>query len=692
VSDHNNRPHTIIYQAAKLGDISYLLRDIEMALQLDAQGVLVGRLFGNSSGALVALAHGIVLAARAASNRFTPQASQALVDFESFFRTAKGRHLRRVNWRGMLYGFFCLDPLKRWLTERLKTYTGQDDVSGFTLADLVSAGASPSVYLCAGDKDGYPVFFGPPDQRLQATYHNCTTRIEDAPVVDACLAALSTMLSTDAYQVNGSYYKDSRPAFPDISAIVLDMEEQATDGDPPPIVKSAPYTPLLDWSGNTITQPFIMHSWHERNQVDLTTHYNDLFYRYLELKTQVKELLAHLKASGLGNLAQEHFEDRQDPDRPRVVHTDIPYVGSTEASTNMRQSVANKAQLMREFREMGGPQLDHFDFTQPFNVVYGAGGFSGILAGLVMTQFVDERGGNVQRVFGCSAGVLNGLFHGIVLGARLHPDLYTQDALDGLEHLETFFEGLEPRKLFQVNRTPRALARALVNWGPFREQLCGYIERWTGRSDADQVTFEDIRIPFYVTVARGSDGHVDFLGVPDDLEIRFAGRTIRPLNCIIVDAIIGGMAQPFYVTPPVIHGETYFDGGGAFYDVSLFAAAMEPRAVSLLSMHFAEPPNHSYGFDERPNLVRVIFDTHNFTFPEERRRMRKIVDLFYDYEAYRLRAAYLVGTLERIGSGEELADFCLSSHDLEKNWWRDWALEPVGVWPPAEGQLGTATN
>jgi hypothetical protein len=109
-------------------------------------------------------------------------------------------------------------------------------------------------------------------------------------------------------------------------------------------------------------------------------------------------------------------------------------------------------------------------------------------------------------------------------------------------------------------------------------------------------------------------------------------------------------------------------------------------------MHFAEPPNHSYGFDERPNLVRIIFDTHNFTFPEERRRMRKIVDLFYDYEAYRRQVAHLVGALEETGRGEELAGFGLGSHDLEKNWWRDWAPEPVEVWPPADDQLGAGTD
>ena len=639
------RPYSVIYQSAKLGDVPYLLKDFEMARQLDAERVPIGRLYGNSSGALAALAHGLVVTARARPDRFSPQAQNALTDFESFFRTAKSRDIRRINWRGIQYGIYNLDPLKRWLTERLKAYTGLLDVSGFTFTDLCVP-----VYVCVQDKDGFPVFFGPPDISLRAVYHSCSTRIENAPVLDACLAGLCTMLSTDAYPVNspkgasgGHYYKDSRPAFPDISAYVLDMEAS----DPRPIVKNAPYTPLRPWRGNALTQPFIMHSWHERNQADLAAHYYDLLHRRRMLEAQAKALLADLKEHGLGDLAQAHFADWRDPDCPRVLHTDIPYVGSTEASTNMRQSVAGKAQLMQQFREIGGPQLDGFDFSQPFNVIYGAGGFSGILAGLVMTRYVDERAGNVRRIFGCSAGVLNGLFHGVVVGARRHPELYTADALDGLKHLETFFEALEPKKLFRANKTPRSLARAIANWGPLREQLCRYIQRWTGRTNGAQVTFEDIQLPFYACGARGSDGTLDFFGMPDDLEMRFAGRSVRPINCRIVDAIVGGMAQPFYITPPVIHGETTFDGGAAFYDISLFAAAMERQPISQLDMHFAEPPNHSYGFGERLNLVRILFDTHNFTLPEDRRRMRATVSLFYDTVALRRRVAHLVDVIEQ---------------------------------------------
>ncbi len=52
-----SKSYTIIYQAAKLGDMPYLLRDFELARQLEAGGTPIGRVYGNSSGALVALAH-----------------------------------------------------------------------------------------------------------------------------------------------------------------------------------------------------------------------------------------------------------------------------------------------------------------------------------------------------------------------------------------------------------------------------------------------------------------------------------------------------------------------------------------------------------------------------------------------------------------------------------------------------------
>jgi hypothetical protein len=58
----------------------------------------------------------------------------------------------------------------------------------------------------------------------------------------------------------------------------------------------------------------------------------------------------------------------------------------------------------------------------------------------------------------------------------------------------------------------------------------------------------------------------------------------------------------------------------------------------LLNIHLDEPEGHSYRLPPRPNLIRIVFDTHNYTFPEERRRMRFLTHLLFDH--YRLRAAY----------------------------------------------------
>jgi predicted acylesterase/phospholipase RssA len=598
---------SIIYQAAKLGDLPQLRQDFAFAQELDARGTAPGRLYGNSSGALVALAHGIALAARSNPAMFTPQATHALSDFAAFFQGVRGGQIRRINWRGLQYGIYNLRPLHAWLRDRLTAYTGRSDIM---LSEL-----GVSVYLCTQDRDGFPVFFGPPAPGLEAIYHNCRTRVEDAPAADACIAALCTMLSTEPGLVNGHYYKDGRPAFPDISGMVLDMEA----ADPRPLIKSVPYVPLPTWPSNALTQPFIMHRWQEQNQAALTGCYNDLLLKHRELLAAQQKTALPAEAPAVP--------------APRVRHVDIPYIGSTELGTNMRQNQANKAALMEQFRDLGAPQLDGFDFARPFNLIYGAGGFSGLLGGLVMSRLVDARQANISRVYGCSAGVLNGLFHAVVLGARRHPELYTDRALHALDDLEGFFQRISPGILYRINKTPRSLYRALVNFGPLRRELARYLEAWTGLPHGESITFQDIRLPFRAAGARGSDGYLDIFGMPDGLEMRFAGRTIRPINCAIVDAVVGGMAQPFYITPPVIQGETYYDGGAAFYDIGYFAAALDPAPISLLNMHFCEPPSKSYGFDERPTLGRIAFDTHNFTFPEERRRMRRLVDLFYEHQA-----------------------------------------------------------
>ena len=279
-----------------------------------------------------------------------------------------------------------------------------------------------------------------------------------------------------------------------------------------------------------------MHRWHERNQEELTGYYDDLLLRH-------RQALAARRARAAPAGARRRW----------CATWTIPYVGSTELGTNMRREPGPQGGAHRaSSRPWARRSWTGFDFSRPFNLIYGAGGFSGLLAGLVMSRLIDERQANIQRIYGCSAGVLNGLFHAVVLGARRRPDLYTAEAANGLADLEEFFQRISPSLLYSVNKTPRSLYRALVNFGPLRRELARYLERWTGRPHGEAITFQDIELPFYAAGARGSDGYLDIFGMPDGLEMEFAGRTLRPINCPIVDAIVGGMAQPFYITPPVI--------------------------------------------------------------------------------------------------------------------------------------------
>jgi hypothetical protein len=78
------------------------------------------------------------------------------------------------------------------------------------------------------------------------------------------------------------------------------------------------------------------------------------------------------------------------------------------------------------------------------------------------------------------------------------------------------------------------------------------------------------------------------------------------------------------------------DGGGTFYDPGLLVACLDPQLTNLLNIHLDEPDGHSYNLPPRMNLVSILFDTHNLTFPEERRRMRALTNLLYEH--FRLRA------------------------------------------------------
>jgi hypothetical protein len=608
-------PATIIFQSAKLGDLPRILKELEWAERLQNEGVAANRIFGVSGGNLTALAFGLARAAQK-NPHIWGKARNAPADFRAYLGRARSRNLRSLKLNPA-HGFYSLQPLRRWVASRLRAYTGRDD---WRLSEL-----GVPLYLCSVDHDAIFCMYGPPDDSLQCDYPFVhIPPPQDAPLLDALVAGLSTRLSTDAQMVNGAWRCDCRPTVVDAGAIVADLQA----ADPRPILRAKPQAAVRRWPINWFTSSFIMHSSHERNQTLLAESYLDLLGRQRELTETLAQASRSTPRPALPLL------------HPVVGHVDLPYIGSTEASTNMRQSVENHAALTTRFREILAGQLDSFPFDQPANIIYGAGGFSGILGGMTATRAVDEGfargGGEVRQIYGVSAGVLNGFFHAVQLAAVRHPDVYTPAARRALDDLETFMAHCEPGKIAAVNFNPIKFWTGWANLGPLEGFLLERLAVYTGSKHPEQITFDDIALPLTVTAAR-TDGYTEFFGMTRGARaFEWSGRAWQIIPAPVVRALLAGWSMNTYILPAVLNGRQYMDGGGSFYDPGLLVACFDPQLTNLLNIHLDEPDGHSYHLPPRMNLVRILFDTHNLTFPEERRRMRAITNLLYEH--FQLRA------------------------------------------------------
>lgn len=619
---------SVIFQAAKLGDIPKILEEFAWAEELLHQKQDIQRIYGLSGGALVALAFTLTLAAEQNPVKW-PAASPALNDFRLFLQQAHSRQIRRWNW-DLRYGFYNLNPLRNWLEFRLCAYCAcsPEQASKLRLTDLTTP-----LYLCAGNRDGTFTLFGQPDETLQMQYGFIQVGPpQDAPILEALIASLSTLLSTEPIRVNGVWHRDCRPAIVDAGALVADLEKNR----PANILRTKPHAPVRQWKQNWFTSSFIMHSQNERNQALLASYYLDLLERYQQLEAAFREATQLVERKPLlGQISPVRS--------PALGHIDLPYVGSTEATTNMRQSVAQKDVLMERFRRLLDSQAQDFPFEQPTNVIYGAGGFSGILAGLVTTRMVEanfeEHGGCIQQIYGVSAGVLNGFFHAVQVASRRYPDLYLPAARYALNDLENFIATIKPAKLAKINYNPFDFWKGWANLNPLANFLAERLTAYTGSRHPTEITFDEIGLPMTIAAAR-LDGFTDFLGMTQgDRRYQFGGREWRVLKAPIIQAMLAGWSMNTYIIPTRLRDQTYTDGGGSFYDVGLFVACFDPTLTNLLNIHLDEPEGHSYQLPPRPNLVRIVFDTHNYIFPEERRRMRCLTDLLYRY--FNLREAYI---------------------------------------------------
>ncbi len=591
----------IIFQTAKLGNIDQILAEIHLAEKILPNVNGQERIFGVSGGALTALAFALAVSAKIDPDRWG-NAQTALFEFRNFLEKASSGKIRRFNLnRNLLYGRSNLNPLRKWLEKRIEHYLGDTNA-------LLSDMAVP-LMLCAMPMNNRLAFFGNPDTSLQMEYQFARLGPpSNARIVDAVIAALSTSLSTHPVEINKQWYYDCRPAVADAGAIVADMLKVK----PEEIWRSTPHTPIRDWKPNFITSPFMMHSHHERNQTLLAQ-------EYLEVLSQNRRL---------------HKLGRQPAVSPQVNHIYLPYVGSTEAFTNMRETVAKKQELIRKFEDILKDQLMEIDFNQPANLIYGAGGFSGMIAGLTATRAIKERfiigHGEIRSIYTVSAGLVNGFFHAVEIAAQKYPGIYTPSAQNALNDLETMISGMTSGNFMKLNFNPKRFWQGWFNLEPFRIFLKECLVKYTGCQDPEILTFDDIHLPLVVMAAR-RDGFPEFMGsVISDRRMNFQGKTIRVIPAPIITALLAGASMNSYVEPTVLKGEIYRDGGGSFYDPGYFAARLDPKPVNLINIHLNEPENHFYDLPDKPNIFRIILDQHNVTFTEEIRRMVKLTDLYYE--------------------------------------------------------------
>ncbi len=624
---------TIIFQSAKLGDLPIILKELDWAESLLQENIEPGRIFGVSGGNLTALAFGLVQASRRSPQTWGKTCS-AVTDFRAFLNRAHSRDIRSLKLNPN-YGFYTLKPLRRWVSRYLLDRTGRDD---WKVVDL-----ELPLYLCSLDSSAILRMYGPPDDSLQCDYGFIhITPPQDALLLDALIAGLSTQLSTEAVTINGQWRFDCRPGIVDAGAIIADLQAD----NPRPILRSRPYTRIRPWQLNWFTSSFVMHSQHERNHVLLSAQYLDLLERHGQLKAR----LAALEVHDLPAVSHP----------PHIGHVDLPYIGSTEAATNMRQSVENRVELTATFQailngekgEPGAPppenpvsQLDAFPFDRPANIIYGAGGFSGILAGMVTTSAVDagfaRGGGDIRYIYGISAGVLNGFFHAIQVAAAKHSDLYKPAALHALDDLENLMEHLERKKFISYNKNPLKLWKGFGNLGPLEVFLQERLAAYTGSAHPADITFDDIALPLTVCASR-TDGYPEYLGMTQpSRSFSWEDRVWEVQAAPVIKSVLAGWSMNTYIIPTRLNGQEYTDGGGTFYDQALMVASFDPELTNLLNIHLDEPYGHSYNLPEHFDLVRTLFDTHNLCFPEERRRMRRITDLLYEHYTLRLQAEAL---------------------------------------------------
>lgn len=190
----NSVPPSLIFQAGKLVDIPQLVDELAAAKELLQSNQPIGRIYGISGGSLTAAAFALAFSAR-----LNPQswswAADMLDDLSSYLTGSPGWKKRRYNFNPR-FGLYNLKPLRRWLERNINGHSSEKP--------LMISELPVDLYIGAADRDGLLTLFGKPDNSLQLQYHFLTIHPpQDAPLVDALIAAVSTLLTTEPALVNG---------------------------------------------------------------------------------------------------------------------------------------------------------------------------------------------------------------------------------------------------------------------------------------------------------------------------------------------------------------------------------------------------------------------------------------------------------------------------------------------------------
>ncbi len=183
---------SVIFQSAKLGDLPFIVRELDRAQALLDENKPIGRVYGVSGGALVAMAFALALAAKKDPQKWG-RAATAVKDLRNFLSKARGWQIRSLNLNPM-YGRSNLDPLRKWLEKRLRDYTGAAKATPPSIIDetpLLISDLGIPLYICTTDRDAIFTMFGPKDETLQCDYQfQHVGPPQDAPLVDAVTAAV----------------------------------------------------------------------------------------------------------------------------------------------------------------------------------------------------------------------------------------------------------------------------------------------------------------------------------------------------------------------------------------------------------------------------------------------------------------------------------------------------------------------